>query len=97
MLPVPDAVATKLPHLPDGPGVYLWKGRDGTTLYVGKAKRLRSRVRSYFANDQLESPKTRHLVGLIADLETIVVPSEAHALILDQGVSSAIQHRSARR
>ena len=83
MLPVPDAVATKLPHLPDGPGVYLWKGADGTTLYVGKAKRLRSRVRSYFANDQLESPKTRHLVGLIADLETIVVPSEAHALILE--------------
>ncbi|HEX9128007.1 MAG TPA: excinuclease ABC subunit UvrC [Gemmatimonadaceae bacterium] len=83
MLPVPDTVATKLLHLPDGPGVYLWKGRDGTTLYVGKAKRLRSRVRSYFANDQLESPKTRHLVGLIADLETIVVPSEAHALILE--------------
>ena len=83
MLPVPDSVATKLPHLPDGPGVYLWKGRDGATLYVGKAKRLRSRVRSYFANDQLESVKTRHLVGLIADLETIVVPSEAHALILE--------------
>ena len=83
MLPVPDAVAAKLPHLPEGPGVYLWKGRDGTTLYVGKAKRLRSRVRSYFANDQLESPKTRHLVGLIADLDTIVVPSEAHALILE--------------
>jgi len=67
MLPVPDAVAAKLPHLPDGPGVYLWKGRDGTTLYVGKAKRLRTRVRSYFGNDQLESLKTRHLVGLIAD------------------------------
>src|SRR5687767_6551915 len=83
MLPVPDAVAAKLPHLPDGPGVYLWKGRDGTTLYVGKAKRLRSRVRSYFSNDQLESVKTRHLVGLVADVETIVVPSEAHALILE--------------
>jgi len=83
MLTVPDAVAAKLPHLPDGPGVYLWKGRDGTTLYVGKAKRLRSRVRSYFGNDQLESLKTRHLVGLIADLDTIVVPSEAHALILE--------------
>src|SRR2546429_8942031 len=83
MLSVPDAIATKLPHLPERPGVYLWKGRDGTTLYVGKAKRLRSRVRSYFANDQLESLKTRHLVSLIADLETIVVPSEAHALILE--------------
>src|SRR4051812_26311266 len=83
MLPVPETVAAKLPHLPDGPGVYLWKGRDGTTLYVGKAKRLRSRVRSYFANDQLESVKTRHMVSLIGDLETIVVPSEAHALILE--------------
>ena len=61
----------------------MWKGRDGTTLYIGKAKRLRSRVRSYFANDQLESLKTRLLVGLVADLETIVVPSEAHALILE--------------
>src|SRR6185503_1664449 len=75
--------ATKLPHLPEGPGVYLWKAPDGTILYVGKAKRLRSRVRSYFNNDQLESVKTRHLVGLITDLETIVVPSEAHALILE--------------
>jgi excinuclease ABC subunit C len=83
MLPVPDAVALKLPHLPDGPGVYLWKSADGTTLYVGKAKRLRSRVRSYFANDQLDNVKTRHLVSLIADLDTIVVPSEAHALILE--------------
>jgi len=83
MLPVPDAIAVKLPHLPEGPGVYMWKGRDGTTLYIGKAKRLRSRVRSYFANDQLESVKTHHLMGLVADLETIVVPSEAHALILE--------------
>ncbi len=83
MLPVPDAVAAKLPHLPESPGVYMWKGRDGTTLYIGKAKRLRSRVRSYFANDQLESVKTRHLVGLVADVETIVVSSEAHALILE--------------
>jgi excinuclease ABC subunit C len=83
MLSVPDAVAVKLAHLPDGPGVYLWKGKDGSTLYVGKAKRLRSRVRSYFSNDQLESVKTRHLVGLIADLDTIVLPSEAHALILE--------------
>lgn len=83
MLPVPDAVAAKLPHLPEAPGVYLWKGRDGTTLYIGKAKRLRSRVRSYFSNDQLDYVKTRHLVGLIGDVETIVVPSEAHALILE--------------
>src|SRR5207253_9635476 len=93
MLPVPNAVATKLPHLPEGPGVYLWKGRDGTTLYVGKAKRLRSRVRSYFANDQLDSVKTRHLVGLIGDHETIVVPSEAHALILAANRIKEYHHR----
>jgi excinuclease ABC subunit C len=80
---IPDAVASKLPHLPDGPGVYLWKAGDGRILYVGKAKRLRSRVRSYFGQDHVESPRTRHLVNQITDLETIVVPSEAHALILE--------------
>jgi excinuclease ABC subunit C len=80
---VPDKVAAKLPHLPDGPGVYLWKSGDGQILYVGKAKSLRSRVRSYFASEHVESPKTRYLVARIADVETIVVPSEAHALILE--------------
>jgi excinuclease ABC subunit C len=83
MLIVPEKVASKLPHLPDGPGVYLWKSGDGQILYVGKAKSLRSRVRSYFGADHEENPKTRHLVGKIADVETIVVPSEAHALILE--------------
>jgi excinuclease ABC subunit C len=80
---VPENVASKLPHLPDGPGVYLWKAADGKILYVGKAKKLRSRVRSYFAQDHEESPRIRHLVNQIRDLETIVVPSEAHALILE--------------
>ena len=83
MRSIPETVASKLPHLPDGPGVYLWKAGDGTMLYVGKAKKLRSRVRSYFASDHVESPKTRHLVNQIADVETIVVPTEAHALILE--------------
>jgi excinuclease ABC subunit C len=83
MSSIPESVASKLPHLPDGPGVYLWKSADGKILYVGKAKKLRSRVRSYFAQDHGESPRTRHLVNQIRDLETIVVPSEAHALILE--------------
>ena len=83
MLVVPEKVASKIPHLPDSPGVYLWKDADGQTLYVGKAKSLRSRVRSYFGADHDDNPKTRHLVGKIADVETIVVPSEAHALILE--------------
>ncbi|MFL5574425.1 MAG: excinuclease ABC subunit UvrC [Gemmatimonadaceae bacterium] len=83
MIAPPDAVAAKLPHLPESPGVYLWKDDAGEVLYVGKAKRLRARVRSYFASDHLASPKTRHLVRRIADLDTIVVPTEAHALILE--------------
>ena len=83
MIAVPDCIAAKLPHLPDSPGVYLWKSRDGAVLYVGKAKRLRSRVRSYFATDQLTSVKTRALIAQAADVESIVVPSEAHALILE--------------
>ena len=83
MRAAPDVVASKLAHLPDSPGVYLWKDAAGEVLYVGKAKRLRPRVRSYFADEHWASPKTRHLVGLVADVETIVVPSEAHALILE--------------
>ena len=83
MITAPEAVAAKLPHLPESPGVYLWKDADGKVLYVGKAKRLRSRVRSYFASDHPASPKTRGLVRNVRDLETIVVPTEAHALILE--------------
>ncbi|MGH7654978.1 MAG: excinuclease ABC subunit UvrC [Gemmatimonadaceae bacterium] len=82
MQPIPDAIASKLAHLPETPGVYLWKAADGTVLYVGKAKRLRPRVRSYYA-DQPHSPKTEMLMALVADLETIVVPSEAQALLLE--------------
>ena len=83
MQPFPDLVASKVPHLPESPGVYLWKGRDGTILYVGKAAKLRSRVRSYFGNDPGTSLKTTYLVRQIADVDTIVVPTEAHALILE--------------
>ena len=83
MLVAADAIASKLPHLPESPGVYMWKDADGVVLYVGKAKRLRSRVRSYLASDHLESVKTRALMRQAADVETIVVPTEAHALILE--------------
>jgi excinuclease ABC subunit C len=80
---VPDSVLEKIPHLPDTPGVYLWRDGDGTVLYVGKAKRLRSRVRSYVTGDHSESVKTRALMLQVGALETIVVPSEEHALILE--------------
>jgi excinuclease ABC subunit C len=80
---VPESVLEKIPHLPESAGVYLWRDRDGTVLYVGKAKRLRSRVRSYVNGDHMASVKTRALMQQIGGLDTIVVPSEAHALILE--------------
>jgi excinuclease ABC subunit C len=83
MVTTPENIAQKLHYLPDSPGVYLWKDAAGEVLYVGKAKSLRSRVRSYFASDHPYSLKTQHLVRHIADLETIVVPTEAHALVLE--------------
>jgi len=86
MRDAPEAVAQKLAHLPDTPGVYLWKDAKGEVLYVGKAKRLRPRVRSYFASEHFDNPKTQRLVERIEEVETIVVPDEAHALILEQNL-----------
>ena len=83
---VPDTVLEKIPHLPESPGVYLWRDGDGNVLYVGKAKRLRSRVRSYVTSDHAGSVKTQALMHQVAGLETIVVPSEAHALILENNL-----------
>jgi excinuclease ABC subunit C len=83
---ISDALQRKLDTLPDGPGVYLWKDASGEVLYVGKAKRLKSRVRSYFAPDFDVSPKHRVLQRLIADVETIVVPSEPESLILENNL-----------
>ncbi len=75
----------KLATLPAEPGVYQFKDAKGQVLYAGKAKSLRSRVRSYFqrgAEGSL-SPKTAALVSHVADLETIVVRSEKEALLLE--------------
>jgi excinuclease ABC subunit C len=81
-----DALQRKLDTLPDGPSVYLWKDAEGQVLYVGKAKRLSSRVRSYFASDFVESPKNRLLMRLVADVETIVVASEPQSLLLENNL-----------
>jgi excinuclease ABC subunit C len=67
--------------LPKGPGCYLYKDKDGTVIYVGKAKDLRSRVRSYFSGEQ--SVKTQHLVSRIRTIEWIVVDHEIEALLLE--------------
>ena len=82
----PAHVERKISGLPDQPGVYLWKDAEGNVLYVGKAKRLRQRVRNYFTADFTDSPKNRLLRRLIADLDTIVVPSEPQALLLENNL-----------
>jgi len=72
----------QLEHLPTRPGVYLFREAGGEILYVGKARSLRARVRSYF-RERVDSLKTRELVRRVAAVETIVVGSEAEALLLE--------------
>ena len=73
----------KVDALPERPGVYLYRNAQGALLYVGKAKSLRQRVRSYFQAGAQHAPRTVSLVAEIADLETIVVDTEMEALMLE--------------
>ncbi|MCX7751029.1 MAG: excinuclease ABC subunit UvrC [Candidatus Bipolaricaulota bacterium] len=77
-------LAAKVKGLPKSPGVYLFRGGDGSVLYVGKAASLRDRVRSYFAGNP--SPKVRLLLREAADLETILTPTEEDALVLEDAL-----------
>lgn len=72
--------------LPESPGVYLFRDAGGTILYVGKARALRSRVRSYFLESSWVNAKTGSLAREIADLETIVVGNEREALALEHNL-----------
>jgi len=76
----------KLTALPAAPGVYILKGREGEPIYVGKAKSLRDRVRSYFRNDPNSHHKPPEMVRQVIDIETIVTDSEAEALILESNL-----------
>ena len=78
----PEVIA-QLAQLPKLPGVYLMKDRGGSVLYVGKAKNLKNRVRSYFLRLQDQRQKVQVLVGKIAGIDTIVTQSEKEALILE--------------
>lgn len=84
MVVLPPRVAEKLELLPSSPGVYLFRDRRGAVLYVGKARHLRSRVRSYFLPGASDD---RFFVTLleeqIGDLETLVVQSEKEAALLE--------------
>src|SRR4030095_16363115 len=76
----------KLAALPDAPSVYLYRDRQGRVLYVGKAKSLRSRVRSYFQKGAQHPPQTSALVTEVKDLELILTGSETEALILENNL-----------
>ena len=84
---LPDVVTEKLDALPPSPGVYLFKDKKATVVYVGKAKSLRSRVRSYF---QEGSSDNRYFIPIlqrtIGDLETIVTGTEKEAAILENNL-----------
>jgi len=73
----------KLENISRSPGVYLFKDKNKKVIYVGKARVLRNRVRSYFQEGRDEGMKLRRLVANIRDVETIVTDSEMEALILE--------------
>jgi excinuclease ABC subunit C len=89
---LPDVVQEKLDALPVSPGVYLFKDKKGVVVYVGKAKSLRSRVRSYFQDG---SSDNRYFIPIlqrtIGDLDTVVTGSEKEAAILENNLIK--QHR----
>ncbi len=81
-----ESVQRHIDSLPDVPGVYLWKDAAGRILYVGKAGSLRTRVKWYFGDDAEAVPRFALLRTRIAGLETIVVQSEAQALLLENNL-----------
>ena len=85
MKETPENIRLILRSLPEKPGVYRFYDDSGTVIYVGKAKRLKRRVSSYFNKDH-DSPKVRMLVTKIRDIQTVVVDSEWEALLLENSM-----------
>lgn len=92
-MPVPPKVESILAHLPVRPGVYQHKDAEGTVIYVGKAKNLRSRVRSYFQESRPRDKRLQALVAKIADIELIVTDTEAEALLLENNLIKQLKPR----
>lgn len=76
----------ELKKLPAKPGVYLMHDAQDAIIYVGKAVSLRNRVRSYFRESTVKSPKIQKMVSLIARFEYIVTDSELEALVLENNL-----------
>lgn len=81
-----ETLKQKLDSLTPAPGVYQFKDKGGEVLYVGKAKRLNQRVRSYFQNAADHTGKILALVRKIVDFDVIITDSEAEALILENNL-----------
>jgi excinuclease ABC subunit C len=81
-----ETCRAKAEGLPDQPGVYIFKDDAGRPIYVGKAKSLRQRVRSYFQESRAADEKREHMLDLAADLETILVNSEKEAMALESNL-----------
>jgi excinuclease ABC subunit C len=78
-----EKLEIKVKNLPDSPGIYLFKNREGKIIYIGKAKSLKKRVRTYFQSPGNHDIKTARLVSLIDDFDMMVTDSEIEALILE--------------
>ncbi|GAB4297204.1 MAG: excinuclease ABC subunit UvrC [Ignavibacteriaceae bacterium] len=87
-----EQLKSKLDNLPSKPGVYQFFSSKGNVIYVGKAKSLRQRVKSYFGSN-VESPKTKALVEKIENLEVIVTDSEIEALVLENNLIKQFKPR----
>jgi excinuclease ABC subunit C len=83
----------KVGQLPFSPGVYLYRDGGGRVIYVGKAKSLRNRVRSYFSEDKLADVKTGTLIAEARDIDYILVDNEKEALALENNLIKQYQPR----
>ena len=86
LLQQPERLKARLKEVPSEPGCYLMRDQDDRILYIGKAKVLRQRVRSYFQNGQQHSPRIALMVRQVCDIEFIVTDSEAEALALESNL-----------
>lgn len=86
-------IEEQLALLPDMPGVYMMKDKDGEIIYVGKAKNLKNRVRSYFRGFESHDLKTQTLVVAIRDFDYIIAGNETEALVLEANLIKRYQPR----
>ena len=83
----------KANSLPLAPGVYLMHDKEGTIIYVGKAKKLKNRVSQYFQDNRTHHPKTKTMVAQVVEFDTIIVGSEFEALVLENALIKQHQPR----